>query len=91
MDMKPRHFGFSLALACLLGVYSGILISEHQLLSPPEQKVASRSSIESRKYIRENLYPLAQTIDQHKANGQITLEEAYEQLYELIETGDGEQ
>lgn len=78
---------FSLALACLLGIYSGIFISEHQLLSPHEQKVAGRANIESRKYLRENLFPLAQTIDQKKANGHLTPEEAYEQLYKLIKTG----
>jgi len=81
----------SLSVACLIGVYVGIFVSEHQFLSPDSPKNAHRSSVQARKYLREKLLPQAEVIDQQKANLQLTTEEAYEKLYELIERQNGDQ
>ena len=74
----------SLSLSCLIGVYLGIGISEHQILSPQTEPSVQRSSIESRKYLRENLASKANAIDHRYQNEQISLQNAYDNLYELI-------
>lgn len=45
---------------------------------------AATSPIEVRKYLRENLLPRIESIDQQVRTGQISLKEAYEQLYEEV-------
>ena len=79
----------ALSLACLLGLYVGIILSEYQLLSPGGQGQTVRTSVEARKYLRGNLISKAHAIDQQLQLGSKTyeqLEEAYEEMYQLIES-----
>ena len=75
----------ALAVACLIGTYVGILVSEHQLLTP-ESRRATRAgaSISESKYLRSYVISKADQIDQLKATGALTPEKAYEALYSLI-------
>ena len=74
----------SLSLTCLLGVYIGITVSDNQWLTLDSQISAQRLSVMDRKYVRENLLEKAHAIDQQKANKQITVDAAYEELYKLV-------
>jgi ABC-type enterochelin transport system permease subunit len=78
-----------ISLGALVGVYSGIYVNEHELLSPPGQKTSKASSAATqeqivRKYLRESVLPPAAEIDQKRRNRVLTNEQAYEQLYKLL-------
>jgi hypothetical protein len=73
----------ALSLSCLLGAYSGILVSEHQILSPTRPPPAPGQTIEARKYLRTiDVRPL-ELIDQRYKGGEMTAAEAYEALYQV--------
>ena len=74
---------FALAASCLVGVYSGIFVTERQLLSPastPERTVA-RSDLT---YLRANIGRAADVIDQQLANNEMTPNEAYRSLFDVL-------
>lgn len=73
---------FSLAVATLLGVGSGIYVSEHRILSP---RLAAHTTTEN-KYLRSAFGSESASIDiqynQHVING----DEAYKQLRKLVQS-----
>lgn len=71
----------AISLATLVGVYSGIAVSEFRLLSP--RAVASLANYEPRKYLRAAPLERSNGIDIKRAAGLLTPEEAYAQMYEL--------
>jgi hypothetical protein len=101
----------ALSLSCLIGAYTGILVSEHQALSPskraldnrtgassarttePNKMILSRSdldnrtSIVDRKYLRSTDIGEIQLIDQRYKVGEITAQQAYEEIYKLVSQG----
>lgn len=94
----------ALSLACLLGTYSGIVISEHQLLTPAEVRRArlglvpnkyasesgapARPTIEQNKYVRKGVAPEIQFIDTQYRRQRLTAEHAYDQLYQVLQDYD---
>lgn len=90
IDTESRHLAsviiFSLSLSCLIGVYSGIYVSEHQLLTPEkvrQERWADDSSL-TYLYLRSVDIALAHKIDQMYTSKRITAEQAYEQIYEMF-------
>ncbi len=84
----------ALSVACLIGLYASILVCEWQILSPRNGGLSEalqtsrgslRDSIASRKYLRDHIVDPARAIDMQYKNGTLTCEEAYEQLYSLVE------
>lgn len=86
---------FALSVACFIGLYTGILVSEWQLLSPRNGEQTDspqvlggleREAIDSRKYyLRTQMVDPARAIDTQYKTGLLTCEDAYEQLYALVE------
>jgi hypothetical protein len=75
----------ALSLSCLVGLYSGIVVSEYQWLSPDrEVALATRPSVKQRKYLMEHVVPQAKAIDTKLSNEELTQKQAYDQLYELL-------
>ena len=76
---------FALSLSCLLGTYTGILVSEYQILTPESRREERHEmSIVQLKYLRSHLMSEADTIDQLYSRGVLTQDKAYEALYDLI-------
>jgi hypothetical protein len=75
----------ALSLSCLIGVYTGIYITEHQIISTSEVKQARLSSIESRKYLRSININSVEQIDSKLKTGELSIKQAYEALYNLIQ------
>ena len=75
---------FTLSAGCLAGVYLGIAVSEHQLLSPLPNRTQERAEIVDSKYLRSYLTSEADQIDQLYASGALDAKLAYERLYALI-------
>lgn len=76
---------FALSLSCLVGVYTGILVSEYQLLTPEHRRGARAAEpIAELKYLRSLQIQKADEIDQKLANGMLNPRQAYEALYELV-------
>ena len=73
-----------LSLSCLVGLYAGILVTEHQLLTPPE-RAATRVSVVDSKYLRAELVDPASRIEIDLKQKRITPEEAVELLQDLID------
>ena len=72
----------ALSFSCLLGLYTGIFVCEYQLLTP-EEVASKRVSVSQRKLTRDSIVSAAHSIDQHRANEEIELEEAYKEMYQL--------
>ncbi|MDO9286772.1 MAG: hypothetical protein Q7U26_17920 [Aquabacterium sp.] len=70
-----------LSLGCLVGVYSGVWVSAHKLLTPPEARAAATASGST--YLREFSMEPAEFIDQQKRSGAMSVDEAYDKLLEL--------
>lgn len=68
-----------MSLGCLLGVYTGIYVAQHKLLTPPE----SRASPASGSYLREFSVDQAEMIEQLRQAGTLSTEDAYKQLLEV--------
>jgi hypothetical protein len=81
-----RSAGLSIAsfsIACLVGVYFGIMVSEFQLLSP-QYVQRSDDEISANKYLRNQLVPKIVTIDQQLRAGLVTHSDAYNQLRAFV-------
>jgi hypothetical protein len=84
----------ALSVACLIGVYAGILVTEHQLLSPPRARdaaltAASRNSRDENTYLRSaELSSEADAIDLQVRQGALTYREAYDRLSRRIRAED---
>lgn len=80
-----------LSLSCLAGVYTGILISERQLLSPAYIREAASikpTTRVERGYLQAAVFSEAAVIDQKYRANELSAQEAYEQLYQLVRKGD---
>jgi hypothetical protein len=73
-----------LSLSCLLGTYVGIVVSEHQLLTPAIAGKVNRSTVTDKKYLRTVDISDVQLVDQRYKAGEYTSERAYEELYKLL-------
>lgn len=71
---------FGLSTGALFGVYSGIYVNEHQLLSPTSRPTIAATTEAPQKYLRENLLKAANDIDIKRRTNILTLEEAYDEL-----------
>lgn len=71
------------SISCLLGVFSGIIISEFKLLSP---SITSEVEVGRNKYLRNNGLSKANEIDGYYQRGIYTKEQAYNSLYAHIVT-----
>lgn len=71
---------FLLSVGCLAGIYGGIYVTEHQLLTPDRTVAAARMKSGSVPYLRENLTSAALAVDQRKANSDLTAAQAVEEL-----------
>ena len=60
----------TLSLSCLIGVYTGIVVSEHQLLSPSIDDSDDRTAVADRKYLRRIDIEEVQRIDQAYKTGE---------------------
>jgi len=79
----------ALSLSCLLGTYVGIAVTEHQVLTPePRRQARATASVADLKYVRSFIVTQADQIDQRRANGELTAQQAYEALYKLVSTGE---
>lgn len=75
----------ALSLSCLIGTYCGILVSEHQWLTPQEVRQARLTqSIAETKYLRAYATSEVAQIDQLYRAGRLSPEQAYDQLYQLL-------
>jgi len=89
----------ALSLACVVGIYSGVYVCEHRLLSPPPKPGVSNTtdhaaspvansenaSPAANKYVMAEIVSETQAIDQQLAARQIKPEEAYRRLREVVE------
>lgn len=71
---------FGLSAGALFGVYSGIYVNEHRLLSPIGNSTIPVAAEGAQKYLRENLLKAANDIDVKRRTNVLTLEEAYNEL-----------
>ena len=81
----------ALSLSCLAGVYWGLFVSEHQLLSPPEVRTIRLNTkgprSETTTYYRASRISEVNNIDQRFHNHELTAKDAYEELYALVTKG----
>lgn len=77
---------FVFSISCLIGTYTGIIVSEHQLLSPERGQISrANSTIKDNKYLfSKEAISKADTIDQLYASELMKAEDAYQGLYEII-------
>jgi len=73
----------SLSIACLVGTYTGIVVSEYQLLSPATNKPIPDKRVE-RTYLRSSTISLVNAIDAQRTKGNLTTEQAYDKLKQGI-------
>lgn len=78
----------ALSIACLIGIYSGIIVTQHRLLSPRSESTGpegtlKRSEIVKDRYLRAAIVKKATAIDIRYKQHQMTLKQAYEELYSL--------
>jgi hypothetical protein len=69
-----------LSVGCVIGVYSGVYVFEHKLLTPQEMRVARDDSA----YLRNLSMSQIDLIDQQKRSGILTTEQAYTELTKVI-------
>lgn len=71
----------TISVGTLGGVYSGLYVNEHQILTPSELRFLSS---DRHKYLRENVVSRIKAIDQQYRNGMLPAEEAYERLQVIL-------
>lgn len=76
------------ALFCIIGVYTGIIVSEYQLLTPEEIKKIRQENKEvsraSNTYLQGIPVETINLIDIQVQNKELTYEQGYEKLYNII-------
>ena len=83
-QMQPRAVTWAciaitgMAAGCMLGVYSGIYVSQHKLLTPKEVRTTASST-----YLRDFSVDQVDMIEQLRVRRVLSIEEAYQQLLEL--------
>jgi hypothetical protein len=90
---------FGMSLGCLLGLYSGIFVSEHRVLTPgtaasetadvrsgPKTARSANGEEDGHRYfyLRASMMSKANAIDIQKKAG-LSVEEAYEQMYQVAQ------
>jgi len=85
----------ALSVACLIGIYSGIVVTQHRLLSPriaktQAEEAPKRAEITAETYLRSSMVDKANAIDIMYKNKRITAEKAYEELYAVASKSSGE-
>jgi len=76
----------SLSIGCLIGIYSSVFVTEHQLLSPNIIRPHRFSEpLVERKYIRDYQTNKTKTIDKLYSTGHLTAAQAYDSLREAIQ------
>src|SRR5438128_2252077 len=79
LDQSFPHL--TLSVGTLLGLYSGLFITENQLLSIDRTKsLKDRPGVVDRKYLRADEISLFQSIDAQVRNQMKTKEQAYDDL-----------
>jgi hypothetical protein len=75
----------ALSLACLLGVFSGVIVAERQLLTPEEYRAApAESTVMSRKVLKKASAQRIGLINQLYRDGRLSADAAYEALYKAV-------
>lgn len=78
----------AISVGTLSGLYVGLYVNEHQLLTPQTLRAATGDGLAqtrlANKYLRENVIAEADAIDSKYRNG-MPAKEAYEQLRALLE------
>ena len=76
----------TLSIFCLLGVYVGILQAEYRIFTPQSARsVGDTASVTGNKYLLDNNIEKIYVINANYRNKEITAEEAYDQLFEVVE------
>lgn len=89
-DIRPLaawSLGY-VCLSCIGGIYFALLVVEHQWLTPSVTRIADQqgiSSIDARKLLRSDALEKAVVIDQQVRNGQLSYEEAYDELQMVVQ------
>jgi hypothetical protein len=82
----------ALSLFCILGVVTGVVILQHRWLSPhpviAQDVCSSKDPPPACIYLRSAALTQANIIDQQKRSKLITSDDAYEQLYKIIQDKD---
>jgi hypothetical protein len=88
---------FAVSIGTLIGIYSGVYVNEHRLLSPLALRSLPSATTESKAlqtekylYLRSSVIKDATAIDQKYRNKMLTAEEAYEKLRSTISSGSQE-
>jgi hypothetical protein len=76
---------FFLSMGCLAGIYGGIYVSEHQMLTPNRTVAEARMKSGEVKYLRKDVTAAALAVDQLRANHDLTDAQAVGQLVEIVE------
>jgi len=96
LQKVPIHDQFKVAagilaisVGTLIGLYSGIYVNEHQLLTPVDARIVARRTgssapLEANKYLRSTVLSKANAIDQQYRNGGFTDKQAYDELRKIL-------
>jgi hypothetical protein len=76
---------FLLSVGCLTGIYSGIYVSQYQVLTPDRTVAAARVKSGSVQYLRENVTTAALAVAQRKANRDLTTAQAVDELVGIVD------
>ncbi|MBK5273767.1 MAG: hypothetical protein JJE30_01770 [Desulfuromonadales bacterium] len=73
------------SLSTLLGIYTGIVVSEYQLLTPIERRHTSalKGSVDN-KYLRANYGVIANKIEDEVASGRKSYQKGFDELVALL-------
>jgi hypothetical protein len=83
-QLKTSAGVLAISVGTLGGVYSGIYVNQHQLLTPTALQ-ASRPSDVVNTYLRGYVMPTSAAIDTQYRNKELTAEQAYQRLHELVD------
>jgi hypothetical protein len=77
---------FTLSISCLIGTYTGIIVSEYRLLSSKngQTSVAANDSRKNKYLFVNKAISKADAIDQLLAAKKLKIEDAYKELYDII-------
>lgn len=82
-QLKTSAGVLAISIGTLVGLYSGLYINQHQVLTPTALR-ASRPTDVVNTYLRANVIPEATAIETQYQNKELTAEQAYGRLHELI-------
>lgn len=86
-QLKAALGVFGISLGTLVGVYSGVYVTQHQILTPYNQRLAATATSPAVGnhpfYLRADEAAQSDAIDQQYRNHLITAAEAYEKIHAL--------